>query len=281
MKNILVPTDFSPAATNAAKYALNIAKSVNANIKLCNAVTVPAESIYAAQVAWPMDDLATLKDGAEAELIYQADVLESSIGDGFRPHISHSTGMGNVTDYVRNTVSDDKISMVVMGMSGANLFSKFLLGSNSRDLINKADFPLLLIPKQYVYKPINKIAFATDLSDSDIDALHTVANFARYFNAQILVSHVMEVANQHQRKVEEFLSDVTCRINYPNIYYRSLENDGVNAGLNWLTENGKIDMLVMIHHAHSIFDSSHTQRLAIKSSVPLLVLPDGFNKVLI
>nr|WP_294945313.1 universal stress protein [uncultured Mucilaginibacter sp.] len=280
MKTILVPTDFSPAANNAAKYAFNVAKQVNANIKLCNAIKVPAESVIAAQVAWRLEDKTSLKDAAEAELIYLAEVLESNSDGGFQPTVRYSTGVGDVTDYVRNLVDDDRINMVVMGMSGANVFSKFVLGSNTRDLINKADFPLLLIPKHHLYKPIKKIGFATDLSATDIEALHSVANFARYFNAQILVSHVMDVPADSQKQVDVFLSEVTCKVDYPNIYYRSLQNDGVNAGLNWLTEHGQIDMLVMIHRNHGIFDIGHTQKLAVKSKVPLLVLPEGFTKVL-
>jgi nucleotide-binding universal stress UspA family protein len=280
MKIILVPTDFSPAANNAAKYAFNVAKQVNANIKLCNAIKVPAESVIAAQVAWPLEDKTSLKDAAEAELIYLAEVLESNGNGGFQPTVHYSTGVGDVTDYVRNLVGGDRINMVVMGMSGANVFSKFVLGSNTRNLINKADFPLLLIPKHHLYTPIKKIGFATDLSATDIEALHSVANFARYFNAQILVSHVMDVPADSQKQVDVFLSEVTCKVDYPNIYYRSLQNDGVNAGLNWLTEHGQIDMLVMIHRNHGIFDIGHTQKLAVKSKVPLLVLPEGFSKVL-
>ncbi|OOQ58731.1 universal stress protein [Mucilaginibacter pedocola] len=280
MKTILVPTDFSPAATNAAKYALNIAINVKAEIKLCNAVTVPAESVYAAQVAWPMDDYTALKESADSELIYQAGLLEDSIGEGYHPRVCYSTGVGNVTDYVRNLVEDDDVNLVVMGMSGANMFSKFLLGSNSRSLIDKADFPLLLIPKQHEYQSIKRIGFATDLSSADIDALNSVANFARYFNAEIVVSHVMESPEEH-RRAEDFLSEVGCKINYPHIYYRGMQNEGVTAGLKWLTENGQIDMLVMIHRPHGIFDASYTQKLAVKTKIPLMVLPDGFSKVLI
>jgi len=284
MKTIVVPTDFSPSANNAAKYALKIAQKVKANIKLCNAIKVPSESVLAAQVAWPMDDLESLREGAEAELNYLTTVLEKEPSDkdnGFKPNIKHTSGVGYVTDYIRNIVSDNHVNMVVMGMSGANVFSRFLMGSNSRDLINKADFPLLLIPKGYAYKPIKKMGFATDLSENDIDALHSLANFARYFNAEILITHVLQTPGQDQKQIDAFLSNVTCKVDYPNIYYRSLQSDGVKDGLHWLVENGHIDMLVMIHRKHSIFDNSYTQKLAVKSKVPLMVLPDEFDKFLI
>jgi nucleotide-binding universal stress UspA family protein len=35
MKTILVPTDFSPAANNAARYALHLAKGINAYAGTC------------------------------------------------------------------------------------------------------------------------------------------------------------------------------------------------------------------------------------------------------
>ncbi|MFD0764366.1 universal stress protein [Mucilaginibacter lutimaris] len=284
MKTIVVPTDFSPSANNAAKYALKIAQKVKANIKLCNAIKVPSESVMAAQVAWPLEDFESLREGSEAELNYLTTVLEkepNTENDGFQPRISHTTGVGYVTDYIRNIVCDDHANMVVMGMSGANVFSRFVLGSNSRDLINKADFPLLLIPKAYTYKPLKKIGFATDLSGADIDALHSLANFARYFNAEILISHVLQTPGQDQKQIDSFLSDVTCKVDYPNIYYRSLQSDGVKDGLHWLAENGHIDMLVMIHRNNSIFNNSYTQKFAVKSKVPLMVLPHGFDKFLL
>jgi nucleotide-binding universal stress UspA family protein len=281
MKTILVPTDFSPSANNAAKYAIEIAQQVKANVKLCNAIKVPAESVLAAQVAWPLEDIESLKEASLAELNYLTIFLEDKMHNSgqFKPHIQHSTGIGNVTDYIRDLVNDDDIDLVIMGMSGANIFSRLVLGSNSRELIDKADFPLLLIPKGYTYNPIKKIGFATDLSNSDINTLHSLANFARCFNAEILISHVSQIPEQDQKQIDTFLSEVTCKVDYPNIYYRNLQSNGVNNGLEWLTEMGQIDVLVMMHCNQSLFNNSFTQKLAVKSKVPLMVLPHGFNKI--
>ena len=284
MKTILVPTDFSPSANNAARYALEIAQKVKADIKLCNAIKVPAESVMASQVVWSLEESIDLKEESEAELKYFVAALErqaDAVKHGFKPHIKHINGFGDVPDFIRNLVSNDHAGLVVMGMSGANVFSKFVLGSNSRNLINKADFPLILIPKTYSYSPIRKIGFATDLNKIDIDALYSLSAFARYFNADILISHVVQTPGENQKLIDLFLSDVTCKIDYPNIYYRSLQSDGVNAGLQWLTENGHIDMLVITHRQNCLFNNGYTQKLALKTKVPLMVLPDGFDKFLI
>ena len=41
MKLLLVPTDFSPMADNAMKYAMDMAKSTNANLMLVNMYQIP------------------------------------------------------------------------------------------------------------------------------------------------------------------------------------------------------------------------------------------------
>ncbi|PAW94776.1 hypothetical protein CKK33_15245 [Mucilaginibacter sp. MD40] len=277
MKTILVPTDFSPSANNAAAYAFEMAKVTKADIKLCHALKVPAESIYAAQVAWPLEDISHLTEGAEAEMKFLTLHIEQnspSQHSGFKPGVDHSIGVGDTVDYIRNVVSDDHISLVVMGMSGANLFSRFLLGSVSRELISKADFPLLLIPKNYVYKPIKKIAFATDLHHEDINTINALAGLASYFNAELLISHVEGTHDAEKKQVKEFLTEVTTRTQYNKIYFRAVKMDKVTDGLEWLSAHGQIDMLVMTHRKDAFLTQSHCEKLVSETHVPLMVLPN-------
>ncbi|MFD0795606.1 universal stress protein [Mucilaginibacter litoreus] len=279
MKTILVPTDFSPAATNAARYALQVAKRIHAGIKLCNAIQVPAETVFSAQIAWPLEDLDSLKEASETELTYLEDSLsaDGNTGTGYHPAIAHSTGIGSATDLVRNLVSDDKASLVIMGMSGANLFSKLIVGSTTKALIDKADFPLLLVPKDYSYKPVKKIAFATNFDDGDIDRLQMLASLARHFNAEILLTHVVDLPGKDKEQINAFLNKVTNKIDYPRIYYRGLQSEAVKKGLKWLTDNGQLDILAITHLKHGLFSPSITQRLAEHTKVPLLVFPEGFK----
>jgi nucleotide-binding universal stress UspA family protein len=293
MKTILVPTDFSPAAYNAARYAIHLAKKFNAGIDLCTAIKVPAESVMAAQVAWPLEDYDSLKKDAETEFEYLVEKLsqeEQAIDNqsSFHPTFRYYNDRGEVTDYVSDLVDEHKANIVVMGMSGAGSFSRFYLGSNSKEMIEKANFPLLLIPANVNFKEINKISFATDLSSQDIEILTSLAYFARPLNAEILITHVIQENNINsdgQRKIDDFLNNVTCKVNYPRIYYRSIQSSGINEGLNWLTENGHIDIMAMVHRQETFFTkllkSSHTQQMARSIHVPLLVFPENFNRVLI
>ncbi len=283
MKKIVIPTDFSPAADNAALYALNLAKILNANIVLCNAFTVPLDSTVPTQIAWPVINYEDLKVGVEhqlAQLTQKLTLNDTSPELSQHPAITYKAEPGSVTGVINNLVEKEKSALVVMGMSGASDVSHFLLGSSSRDMIEAAKAPTLLIPKEVKFVGIKKIAFATDLNDEDIRVINSIVSLAKYFNAEILIAHVSEENPddaEYQHKMKSFLNDITCKINYPKIYFRHIRQNDVEEGLDWLTEHGMIDVLVMIHKQKSfidqLFNRSHTQKIAKHIDIPLLVYP--------
>jgi len=283
MKKILVPTDFSPPSENAAVYALNFAKSISANILLCNAIRIPVGAPLAAQVTRPIVNYDTLKEEVTRELDNLSQKLRGediAASLPVYPTIQYKSQAGSVTTVVSHIFKQEKACLVIMGLSGEGAVSRFFMGSNSRELIDKAKFPVLLVPAITKFNGIKKIAFATDLSEGDIEVIHLVADLAAHFNAEVLLAHVSnhnEVDKVHQRKITAFLSDVTCKINYPRIYYRHINQHDVNQGLDWLADHGMIDILVMVHRHNNLigdfFHRSHTQKVARNIDIPLLVYP--------
>jgi nucleotide-binding universal stress UspA family protein len=291
MKTFLIPTDFSSASKNASRYAIHFAKAMKAKVVLCNAMNVPAEAPMAAQFAWPLEGFYSVYKNTEEELKTMEQELarefsENDASTSMIPEISHCCDSGTVVEVIGNTLVKNKAEMVIMGLSGADAITRFVLGSNSRKLIDSLATPILLIPPTYRYVPIKKIAFATDLSRTDIDVIHSIVSLARYFNAEILITHVSPDGSEKdckEKEIAEFLNDVTCKVNYPKIYYRDLRNKKVVGGLEWLTENGMIDMLVMVHRHNHFYDKlisdSYTQKLAKHIIVPLLVMPENLQPV--
>jgi len=291
MKKILVPTDFSLPAENAASYAMHLAKEMQVNVKLCNAIKVPIEAPMADQVSWPLVDYSTLERETTENLKILAKKIEwpfdkEAAPDSFHPGVEYSIGVGPVGDVVNNFADNRNISMVVMGMSGAGGITQFLLGSNSRAMVENAEIPILLVPKDIRFKGIHKIAFATDLNEKDIELIHELAGFARTFNAEILLVHVDNKApedkSKDQKKIDSFLNEITNKVNYHKIYYEYIWNIDVDNGLEWLAEQGQVSMLAMVHRKHNmfyrIFKGSHTQRVKNRIKLPLLVLPEFFRK---
>jgi nucleotide-binding universal stress UspA family protein len=282
MNTILVPTDFSAHAENAARYAWQLAKCVNSCIILCNAFNVPAEEVMAAQVAWPLEDYNSMQEASTLGLKSLAGRLEKQAGetDGTAPLVSCENQAGSVADVMGALAIKERAVLVVMGTSKSGGLVRFLWGSNRSSLMQDVQVPLLLVPENYHYKSLKRIAFATDWSESDIEILQTLASLARYYNAAILIIHVTNSEETEWLKSGDasvFLNRVTCKVNYPNIYYRQIRNDDIDKGLSYFSENGNIDMLAMVHRRHPLIErllkGSHTKTVAKYNQVPLLVFP--------
>lgn len=289
MKTILVPTDFSPAANNAAHYAFELGKGIKASLKLCYAVMLPTTAPLGQPVAWPLMDYSSLQQEANEELSKLSIELktnsELSVSDC--PPVHYSAEIGTVSEVVKELLNREKASLVVMGTSGAGALSRVFLGSSSRALIDHADFPILLVPPGAAFKKMKKIAFATDLSEGDLLLIHSLSIFARAFNAEILIVHITPADLDHgldQDKVDAFLNEVTCKVNYSKIYYRHVKDMDVDDGLNWLTEHVAIDLLAMVHRKHHfiqrIFKGSQTKKMVGHLKLPLLVFPSESPAVL-
>lgn len=284
MKSLLVPIDFSVPATHAARYALHLARYIRANITLCHAIYMPIEVPTEPFGAWPGYDLATLKEESMKSLEEVAATMRNKVSAFtlpgiFQPEVTCVTEAGGVTDVITQLAINQKAELIIMGMTGAGSIARLLLGSISRSMIDITHIPLLLIPNGFLFNKIRKIAFATSLVDEDIDVIHSLTGFARYFDADLLVTHVSdsdENDEAHQKKFAGFLTQVTCKINYDKIYFRHVNRSDVDKGLEWLTQHGYVDLLVMVHRQKGLFNSifsSHTHSTANHLNIPLMIMP--------
>nr|WP_121272023.1 universal stress protein [Pedobacter schmidteae] len=284
MKKILVPTDFSVPAENAARYALALAKELKADVLICNAFKVPAEAPMASRVAWPLMNYAELKQEATSEL----DSLVKSLSNSFCsqegeycPNLTYESSLGSVWEVVSMLVEKEKIDLVVMGGAGAGGLTQLLLGSNSREMIERANFPLLLIPFEAGFKKVKKIVFASDLSKDELEPLKVLSGFASQLGSRMVIAHItnkeVDPDGKQQDEINVFFQDVIAKINIPDIQYEYIWNIDIDNGLDWLSEEKDVDMIVLTHHRHHalyrMFVGSHTQKLSRHTKIPLLMFP--------
>ncbi|PWS30436.1 universal stress protein [Pedobacter paludis] len=286
MKTILALTDFSESAENASRYAFELAKRVKANLILCNAITVPLTEPIPGGMVWPMDYDSVITQSKRALKDYANLIVDTSgLPDNAFPKVSVKAEVGDLSDLVRGAVLTARVNLAVMGLSGAGDMRRFFLGSSTRDMIDTGQLPLMLIPKSVKFSTLTKIAFATDLSTADFEAIQSLAGLAAAFNAELLIVHVVENGAGPERtgKINDFIAQLKTEINYDKIYYKNVYNKDVEGGLEWLSEHGQVDCLAMIHRPHDFLDrvlkGSHSQKMARLTELPLLVFPQGYKAV--
>jgi len=288
MKKILVPIDYSTYSDNAVRYAIEIAKKINADIHLFHGLEIAELSPMAGVMMWPVENFDELQEDSDKDLSAYVDKLKNDaiLGTPFFPNITFSSETGTVKKIIDKLINEHHTDLVVMGLAGAGKLDRFFMGSNSREVIEKTKIPALLVPKETIYQPLKKIAFATDLSESDLNSIYAVARLFCLFDPELLLVHVdNQPSDFHDPRTPAnvFLNSVTCKLNYSKIYYRHVNSTGVEEGLKWLAENGQINMLAMIHRHTNFFsrilEGSYTHKLANNIQLPLLVMPEDKSSI--
>jgi nucleotide-binding universal stress UspA family protein len=274
MKQILFPTDFSEAANTAFIYALKFADSFGAELLILHVYDLPIvetpplpestkeifDIVEMNQFESFRDELPTLHKLAE----------EHNLG-----HISLRNTLlyGDLVYNINKLCEDEQIDLIVMGTKGASGLKETFLGSTTASVITNAKVPVLGIPADADYEPINNIVFTTQYKDKDNDALRNALEIAGKFKAKLQCLYI---------KNDDDPEDIEDRINEWRIFYRDEKIDFYNiAGehieqtiLDFI-ENQHANLLIMRTHKRNFFESlfhrSLTKKMAYHSKVPLLV----------
>ncbi|UKT64746.1 universal stress protein [Pedobacter mucosus] len=280
MKNLLVLTDFSSLAKHAAEYAYSLAKKINADIILCNAVIVPAEMPQAGLVVWPMEESSVLEEESTGELeklkehLKKADPTHDK-----KPQIGIMNQSGYLQDVVGGLIADELIDFVVMGTHGDGV-GGFLLGNHTRNMIESLSVPLLLVPSKVSIAPFKNIYFASDLSDPHGDSvfLKQLISLASAFKAEISIAHISTpktVARDISEKTKAMVFDFSSDLGYPGIHFIRINADKAIEGLDKLMSHAPMDLLVMVHREKSflagLLNGSLTEKLANDLNFPMLI----------
>jgi nucleotide-binding universal stress UspA family protein len=283
MKKILIATDFSANAKHAAEYGYEIAAQVKADVVLCNAFIVPAEVPQAGSLVWPQFEYDELLESSASELRQLKAELEKHPGKGdFKPTVTSTSEVGAVVDVITEVTGKTDVELTVMGTHGASRLDTLLIGNHSRRMIDQTKGPLLLVPSSAAIKPVKKVAFATDLHEpeKDLKAIYALIPLLKRLNAELLLTHIYngdDPTFKFKQHIQELLVELSNKADYPNIFYRIVNSNKAEKGLDWLCGHGHVDILAMVHHKHSLFEEivigSHTQKMAGHINIPLLVLP--------
>ena len=136
-EEILVPTDGSPATTQAVEHALRIAETYGARLHALYVVDTGAYASLEAGADVVMDALE--EEGAEATQTIATAAADADV-DVVRNVVS-GTAYRSILDYVEN----HDIDLVVMGTHGRRGIDRYLLGSVTERVVRASPVPVLTV----------------------------------------------------------------------------------------------------------------------------------------
>lgn len=265
MKKILFPTDFSKNALNALKYATHFTQLFNCQLILLHTFQVPSRSDMLVSM-----DKVMLKD-AEKEM----DIVKQAIP----PEIACEVHIkkGNAPQTIARFAETNDVDLIIMGTQGASGLKEVFIGSVTGSVLRLSKTPILAIPEEFKFRPINKIVFA--LANLELDgpgSIEPLRLIAEKFNSKIEVFHHSKSKVQVSDEVFEavdWFKGIPVNINLDS------EAEDVNESIRNFVVRSKADLLCLVRRDRStigfferLFKDGVTTSQVFSTEVPLLVL---------
>jgi nucleotide-binding universal stress UspA family protein len=270
MKTIIVATDFSAAAKNAAYYASEMALFLNASIHLLHVYEIPVVYLEV-PLAMTEDEMTESSrkalDELKLELIAKTNntiAIESEIIVG-RFYAELESACERIKPYV-----------VVIGSQGTTAAERLFFGGHAVFAIKNLQWPLITIPVGTKFSSIKKIGLACDLDNiADAVPVDEIETLVDDFNAEL---HILNIGKQKVYSPDVAFEAVVLkgRLAYAKPSYHFLENDDTDEGIIQFSEKNNIDLLIVMPKRHSLMAKlihrSHAGQLVLHSHVPVMAL---------
>jgi nucleotide-binding universal stress UspA family protein len=271
MKTILVPTDFSSAAQQAADFAAALCRELKTKLILFHAYLLP---VTVGEMPFVMVTGEELQKSTEAGLKKEADRISTTS----EIQIESVGRMGIALDEIKDLVKERNIDLVVMASKETEGLDR-IFGSTTNAAINSISKPLLIIPETAVFNGFSKISYASDFHFQDsLECFELLLYFVRHFNARLSILHVQKggrALTGDQEAGKSRLESIFGEIDHD---YHLIEYPEFEKGIVSYLEKEKADLLVVVAREHNFFErifGHHTsQDLSVKTHLPLLILHD-------
>jgi nucleotide-binding universal stress UspA family protein len=272
MKLLLVPTDFSPIADNAMKYAMDMAKATNSNLMLVNMYQIPISFSEVPLVTISLDELRKISQNKLASIKHN---IENITGGGI--HVYTESILGEVSYEVEKLCERLHPYAVIVGTRGVTGIGKFFLGSNTQSIVEHVNTPVLVIPPGATFKPFKKIGLATDMKGViEHTPVEPIRDLVSFFGADLHVLNVDYERRHFTSNTPEESLHMDMLLTGMNPVYDFIENKDVEDGLQEFAEKNNLDLLITLpkkqHFLEKILEKSVTRDLIYHTNLPLMCI---------
>ncbi|MEI6265799.1 MAG: universal stress protein [Sphingobacteriia bacterium] len=280
MQTIIVPTDFSTTAANAAAYAIQFAEQIKVKrILLFHAYELPV-ALDPLMPGVQMLELDSYKEVATNNLENFRYELRSKFPNT-AIQLDIVVEYGSITGGIEMIATREKIELIIMGITGGGALAETLIGSNTTSVAGALGMPVLIIPPHAKYNPVKKIMLSCDFDHADkFIPVNIIRSLINDTHAKLLVFNIevdMEETNAKypaSMMGEGFAVHTLLQEFQPE--YHFTKNKEYVDGVNEYADSHEVDMIISIPKRKGFFEKlfikSTTKKLAFHTHLPLLVV---------
>lgn len=276
MSTYLVPVDFSNTAEHAAKYAARLSFAMaNAKIILLNAYYVSEyESILP-----NLDMVVTTDQHIADEIVRRKEALENLkkklLGINAEADIEISLTRQTILRSIIDRVNSEKIDLIIIGSNGKKAKNESDIGSNAVKISKASPEPVLVVPPKADYQSIRKAVLACNFKEvKESIPMEALKNILSKHKLDLFVLNIKgghPVDSNEEHFLHEMLKDFS-----PEYHYA--EHPDTIKGIVKFAKKEEAQIIIALPKKYSFFQSllheSVSQRLTLKSHIPVLLLKD-------
>ncbi|CAH1000707.1 hypothetical protein LEM8419_01841 [Neolewinella maritima] len=283
MQRIIVPVDFSDTSAAAVRFGTYLAETMNLDLNIVHVFdTMLSTSQTISNRVRELEKERIGKQLTDFARRNVEPVLSTFQGRlDLLPNVKTAALEGAAAQTILWESTKEDVALIVMGGvgAGAGLHPPGIFGGVARTLALRSGCPLILIPKEYGYPQVERLAIAFD----GVDDIRRMAAFSRRvikaLHPEVHFVHVREQDHLTEaRRDDEFL-DLACGANFPSYTYKfdALPHGKVTEELLAYTERERINLLVLGGERRSfferLFEAGHLAPLVKRCTVPMLIIP--------
>ncbi|MEH6307861.1 universal stress protein [Olivibacter sp. CPCC 100613] len=275
MKSIIIATDFSNAAHTAAYYAAHLSTDLHVDT-LVIYHSYNNELYITTDVPIPNQQQLQLQ---RTKSLVALEELQTALGNIIpkSTNIRLETNDQTLLSGIETLIAKYPTEMVVIGTTGKSNLEHVLMGSNAMSLAKGINIPLLLVPANHSFSYPKQAVLACDLKQTEetlpIEYIH---HFVHVLNLKLHILNIQAHNSEtiadtipEQYKLHELLDDL-------DPIYHYIDNEDAARSIIRFASEQHIDLIISIKKNYSffkdLFHKSITQKLAFKTTLPLLLL---------
>lgn len=276
MSTYLLPVDFSKTAEHAAKYAAKLSRTMsNYKLILLNAYYVSEfESILPTPDMLVTTDEQIAKE-TEKRLAALEKLKNKLLEINPMAEVEISLTRKTILRSIVERINQEEIDLIIIGSNGKKAKDESDIGSNAIIISKASPVPVLVVPPKTEYQSIRKVILACDFKKvKEIIPVHSLKNILSKHAIELLVLNINSGHTIDARE-QQFLHDMLK--DYSPAYHYSDHPDTIK-GIVKFAKTADAQLIIALPKKYSFFQNllheSVSQKLTIKSHVPVLLLKD-------
>jgi nucleotide-binding universal stress UspA family protein len=206
--------------------------------------------------------------------------LKNSILNNRNIEVTILAQEGSLVENLEKLTGEGQFDMVVMGINGATRLEQIMIGSSTLNVVAKLSCPVLIVPPGARYNRIRTVVYASDMKNvketTPVKTLRKVLDLflPKLYVVNVDTEHFVEISEEY--KQEKAVMNELLEGFEPDYAFIRL-NDFTEA-IHQFASDKKADLIITAPNKHGflekIFTTSHTEKLAYHTHIPLLAIQE-------